>query len=183
MADVVKQKLFTLRVLWMGMMTSSVLFVVVLFIVRGNRGNMSQPNPILPVVLGVIGVGMAVASYLVPRVWYRNILATKKVAIEEEAKPGAFGQYRQEGPTERVFAKPRDAFNQALRLYNTPFILSMALAEAISIDGLVVGMTGHPVAVALPFFLVGTGLIAEKFPSVSFITKQIERAHDAKMPS
>lgn len=184
MAGAVNQKLVTLRILWGAMIASVGMFGVVLFILRGQGGLPSGPPPTAMYgALGVIALGLVGASVIVPRRMFRHALAQQKFELGEQPKEGAFGQYRAESPTERVFAEPREAFDRALTLYQVPLILGCALGEAASLNGFVLGFMGAPFEIAAVFLAVGAAAIAEKHPSIAFVTKQLEAAHDAKMPT
>ena len=183
MSDAVQQKLVTLRILWGAMLGSLAIFVVVLFVVRSQGGASGSPPPAMIAVLGAMALGMATASVIVPRKMFRTALAAQKFELGDQPLPGAFGQYRAESPTERVFAEPRKAFSRALTLYQTPFILGCAFGEAAALDGFILGFLGAPVEIVAVFFAVGAAAIAEKHPSIAFVTKQLEAAYDAKMPA
>lgn len=183
MANAAQQRMTTLRIIWGAMLGSVVMFGVVLFVVRGQGGTGGTPDPILYAMLGIEGLGLAVASVVVPRFMFRKALTSQNIKIKDEPVPGAFGQYREGASTQRVFADPRGAFLRAMTLYNTPFILGCALGEAVALNGFVLGFMGAPLEIAAVFFAVGLLAIGEKHPSIAFVTKQLEAAKDAKMPA
>jgi len=181
MADSVKQKLTTLRILWGAMLGSIGMYLVVLLLVRKQQSSGAAPT-VMIVVLAVISLGLTTASVVLPRHLFRKVVAKQDLPIKEEPLPGAFGQYREGSATQRVFAKPKKAFDRALTLYNTPFVLGCALGEAVAVFGFVLGFLGAPLEIAAVFFAVGAIAIGEKYPSIASITKQLEAAKDAKMP-
>ncbi|MGB5811274.1 MAG: hypothetical protein WBG86_12125 [Polyangiales bacterium] len=63
-------------------------------------------------------------------------------------------------------ARPAGAADAAgAGTYLVRFILSMALAEAVAIYGLVLGLAGAPTRMVLPFFAVAWVLMLIRFPS------------------
>ena len=69
-------------------------------------------------------------------------------------------------------------------VYQTPFILSLALTEAIAIFGLVIAQGRlAPSALALPFFAVAWALFGLRFPRVASVVQPAERLYGARLAS
>jgi hypothetical protein len=66
---------------------------------------------------------------------------------------------------ERVFRDPQAAAAKAAQVYMTPFIVGMALAEAVANFGLVLAFLGGGLRAAVPFFAVTIALQATRYPT------------------
>ena len=53
------------------------------------------------------------------------------------------------------------------------------MAESVSLFGFVLGFLGFDLAVVAPFFVVGAGLQAMRFPTPAAVEGPFERAHGA----
>lgn len=174
-------RLLTPRILWGALLASTVLFLVVLLL---QPHAPSQPMPILPPALGVMALGLAVFSFVLPMQQQRATLQRAKVEVTDAPDPNASGiiPYR-DAPKRRVFADPAAAETAAFVAYQTPLILGCALSEAIATFGFVLGFLGHPPAVFLPFFVLSWILIAVRFPTLARVRGPLERAKGAVFPS
>jgi hypothetical protein len=171
-----------LKILWGALTISIGMFGVVLFVVRQNQAAQGVDNAMLAG-LGVAAVVEAVLSLTMPASMYRQALKNKTFDLKEEAfGDAAAGQNRDAVETHRVFAKPEKALALGILMYQTPFILGMALGEAVAINGLVLGFLGQPITVVVPFFVVSLGLALSRFPSTGGIIKQMQLAVGARMP-
>jgi hypothetical protein len=91
------------------------------------------------------------------------------------------GSFRESAPTVKLIAKPHDTVVAAFARWQPPFLIGMALAEAINLFGFMLGFMGaHPYAYA-PFFALGLGLMVLQFPRLVTLTSAIERVKGAKI--
>ncbi len=127
------------RILWLAMLGTHALYLAILVMGLYERPP-EPPDPIILVALAGAALGTAVASFVVPAVLRKNAGAP-------------------------VAADPDVARRQALSAALTPFILSLALSEAVSVMGLVVGFNGHPAFAWAPFLACGALLVAVRFPT------------------
>nr|MBK7068097.1 hypothetical protein [Deltaproteobacteria bacterium] len=177
--------LMTQRILWFALLTSNVLYVGVLFYLRANRGGQSLPaiDPMLAPAFAVVALGVSASSLLLPRRLYASFASSAPIEIRDGVKEdpmGALQGFRRPAPSERIFADTDAARRAALLRNMTPFIVGMALAEAVSLLGFVLGFLGAGEATFLPFFAVGVALQATRFPTMVAIERAFEAAHGAK---
>jgi hypothetical protein len=162
------KELMVPRILWGAILCSTFLFFVVQFVVR-------QPGPVeapLVIVLAGAAVMTALASIVLPSATYAVALRRLKLDSREEDDPsGMPGVTRR-----RVAANPDEAMRTAIRIFQTPFILGLALSEAISLFGFVLGFLGAPIDWVLPFFVASWLLIWMRFPTRERIFGPAERA-------
>ena len=157
--------------LW-GALTFSNVLLGVLTVVVPSR--MPPPKDLTQVaILGALAVGVAIASFVVPaRMQLQMARQARAEVAEPEPMPGGM-----RGPAR--FAQPEKAARAAMGLALTPFIMSMALSEAVSLLGLVVHMQGAAMTISTPFIVAGTLLAAIRFPTVARMVGPFERAHGA----
>jgi hypothetical protein len=67
-------------------------------------------------------------------------------------------------------------------LYQTTFILKMAMAEAVALFGFVLHFVGFPLAYALPFFVVCWALMIARFPTLEKAIAPLEQATGVHIP-
>lgn len=134
--------LFTPRILWFALLVSQLVYVFILTVSGAVPLPAEPPDPMLPLMFGAAAFGVAVASFVVPAVLTRNLAGTV-------AEGDAHGDPRR----------------KAMSMMFTPFIISLALSEAVSIFGLIVGYLGHPIAAWAPFIASGMLLTAWRFPT------------------
>jgi F0F1-type ATP synthase membrane subunit c/vacuolar-type H+-ATPase subunit K len=127
------------RILWAALLVSQGIYVWVLAFSGAVPPPMEPPDPMLPMVLGAVALSVAVASFVVPMLLLRSASGAS-----------------QHAPSGRQQAHARTF---------TPFIVSLAMSEAVSIFGLVAGYLGHPALVWAPFFAAGFVLTAWRFPT------------------
>jgi hypothetical protein len=165
----------TMRILWVGLTASTVLLVVVAFKVQHE---VQEPlPPLVQAVLVGAAVVVAVTSFVLPARFYGNLPSHVR---SEVAETGRMGGFVSQGAR---FADPDRAAGKAIAVAQTPFILSMALSEAVSLLGFVVAFHGGPITVAGPLFAAGTLLAAIRFPTLARIVGPYERAHGATFPA
>jgi hypothetical protein len=172
-------RLQTMRILWMAMIVSSLLF---LFIITSHLVHDEDPRmpPHLPEMLGALAVGVAIISIVLPARAFDTALRAMDVTLENEMGEPV-GSFRESAPSVKIIAKPHDTVLAALARFQTPLIIGLALAESINLFGFMLGFMGaHPYAYA-PFFALGLGLMAWKYPRLSTITSALERVKGAKL--
>lgn len=165
------------RIMWGAMFASTVMFLVVLLVVKPQQ----TPDNALLLGLGAVALITAALSFAIPRNLHIQALARTKLEISEE--PDESGMPMPGNPrTRRVFANPKQAATRAIMLWQTPFILSLALSESVSIYGFVLGFVGFPLPVVLPFFVVSWLLFAVRFPTESKVLNPLIRVKRAHFP-
>lgn len=174
----------TLRILWFALLTSNVLYVAVLLFLRANRqGPAPVPDPMLAPAFALAALGLAATSVLLPPRLYASAAAATTVATREDIKDDPMGAqqgFRRPAASERIFADASLARSAALGAYMSPFIVGMALAEAVSLLGFVLGFLGGAAVVFLPFFVVGVALQASRFPALPTVERAFEAAQGAR---
>jgi hypothetical protein len=168
--------LSTFRILWGSMLASIGLYAFILG--SGLAQTAAAPQaPHLVYVLGVAALMCAGGSIVVPRIVYQQaVLKNSPLAIVDEPAPDASSaKYRQQAPTRKVFADPAAARQVAMRCFASPFILSIALSEAVALFGLVLGILGFGFPTAGLFFAGGLCLVAARFPTEQRIFEPFQR--------
>ncbi len=153
------------RILWGALLASQVIYVVMLS-VPGllERGAGGVPDPTFLPPLAIAAGGVAIASFVAPMIFRRSALARASVETREIPDPEALQGFRR-AATMREYVDPSAARKHAAALAFVPFVLSLALSEAISIFGFLAGFTGSPVEHWAPFFAAGMTLTAIRFPT------------------
>ncbi|MCA9595508.1 MAG: hypothetical protein KC776_19470 [Myxococcales bacterium] len=170
------------RILWGAIFGSTFVFVFMMLVVHPE--NPGPPPPMLPPMFALVALTTAVMSFVVPRVQYRQAVARVKLdTIEEMADAGSDVLPYRSGPKRRVFAKPDEARRKAFLLFQTPFILSLALSESIALFGFVLGFMGFASWIAYPFFGVSWVLFALRFPTEDKVLRPFEAGTGAYFPS
>ena len=171
-------RLQTVRILWMSLFFSSLIFLLMIssHVVHGEG---SMP-PHMPEMFGALAVGIAIISIVLPARGFDTALRAMDVKLENEVGE-PIGSFRESAPTTKLIAKPHDTVIAAFARYQTPFIVGMALAESICLFGFMLGFMGAPTYAYAPFFALGLGLMAWKFPRLVTITSALERVKGAKI--
>jgi hypothetical protein len=170
--DVFEQVIRVHRVLWAALTASQGLLVVVLFLQREHM----DPSRLVPasnvVMMCLAAAGSAIASFVVPaRALAAGVRARPQEIVRPEPTAGLQLPPR--------FADPMRAARHAAAMETTALILKMALAEAVSLCGFVLGFLGSPPTTFLPFFAVGLVLAVIRFPTVDGLAGRYERASGA----
>ncbi len=161
----------TARILWGALTASTLLLAFVAVRARPPRLSHTMDSTVAYTLAGA-GVLVAITSFVLPARGYAAGVRGRRPEILE---PGADGRAR--------FANPEMAMTLATALYFTPFILSMALSEAVTLLGFVVYFQAGPDVVAWPLFAAGTLLAAVRFPTRARVLGAFERAHGASFPA
>ncbi len=151
-----------MRILWAALLGSLGVYVAVLML--GAPEPAEQAGPEMIVALVASAVFCAVISFLLPRLLLRKALAAQTFETVEVPDPDASVMFRDATPMVRAFADPEAVERKLGALSFAPFIISLALSEAIGAFGLVLGLTGAPVEVVAGFFATSAVLIAIRFP-------------------
>lgn len=172
-----------MRILWGALLASSGIYAAILgFKVVTPPPHVNLP-PMFPMVFAAVAVGIVAMSFVLPKTIYKQTAARMTVRIEEEPVPGVFAAgYREAAPERKVFADAEEAWRKAAACYMTPLILGLALSEATSLLGFVLGFLGFPATVWAPFMVVGSALIAIRFPTEARVTEAFEAARGASFP-
>lgn len=163
----------TVLILWGALLSTT--FVYVGLLVSGAVTSSEAGDPMLPYVLAVAGVGVLAASVLVPRMLFGKSMQLWKPATDEVPDPNASVMFRDHTPKIRVFADPTKAEREVLQRFFTPFILGMALSEALAIFGFLLGMMQFAPLVWAPFFVVAWVSMLARFPSKARLLARVER--------
>ena len=164
----------TLRILWAAMMGSVTIFAVLCFVLPEPAG--AHPQSVMLVVLGVAAVGSGVASFLLPANQLKVGLANLQQEVEERPATGDdASMFGGQPATQKVFKHPKKAFKKALMRYQTGFILSVALSEAVALFGFVLSRVGFSPVEFLPFFVAGLVLVAIRMPNEERIIAMFEK--------
>ena len=162
--------LVTARVVWAGIIASVGVFFVVLHV---SEHPTEPQTPAMFPLFAIAALSAAVASFLVPPRIHAEMARAQGIETREEPNsvtPGAATG------TRRAFAQPDKARAAAWRLFNSSFILSLALSEAVALFGFAVGFTGFGEERALPFFAVALVLLALRFPRGGAAEKMLEKS-------
>ena len=174
-----RARLNTQRILFFALSSSNAVFAALCFVAPPHA------PPESPVMLfALIGVSVMVlgVSFVLPSQFEQRGLAALEAAITERAGadmnvPSALAKHS----VTRVFAEPKRAFTAALDRTLTPFILRMALREAVGIYGLVLVFLGYPPGVGLGFIGVSAAAQLLAMPSPARIADALERAKGASL--
>jgi hypothetical protein len=166
------------RILWAALFASTATFIVVLFLVPVAD---EPAPPILLPIFAALAISLAVISVLFPRYAHRLALLRGEFPVEEVDDPDAIGMFRASAPKKRIFAEPERTRERAFFCYQTPFILGMALSEAIAMFGFVLGFLGFPLPHVLPFWAVAWILFAWRFPTERKVFEPLETSYKAKL--
>ncbi|MDC3952395.1 hypothetical protein [Polyangium jinanense] len=176
-------RLSVLRILWFAMLLATMLYAGIAF--SGIFKPKGAPlDPMMPLVFGLLSIVLTIVSFALPRTIYTSAARNVEVETREEALPDAFSaRYREAIGKRTVFADPQAATAKAYSVFMTPFILSLALSEAIALFGMVLAALGFEKMVAAPFFAAGAVLIAVRFPSERKILGAFVAARGVSFPS
>jgi hypothetical protein len=175
--------LTTLRILWFALFVSTFLYMGIAYGVLAKKAPVPQV-PIMPPIFGALSLAVAGMSFLLPKITYSQAAKNAHVKIDEEVTTNsAFpDRYRDAVPRQRVFAEPSEALSKAFACFMSPFILSLALSEAVALFGFVLAQLGFEMMITLPFFVAGAALIAVRFPRQETVVAMFENVQGAVFP-
>lgn len=178
-----QSQILVLRILWFALLLAAFLYVGIGYGVLAKNPHPPQV-PIMPMALGGLSVIVAIMSLVMPIFIYRQTVKRMDVKTTQEVAPNVFpDRYREAMPKQTVFADPEAAMKQAYASFMTPFILSLALSEAIATFGLVLVQLGFETVQSAPFFVTGILLIVLRFPRHAQVQGVFERACGAVFPA
>lgn len=151
--------LTTPRIIWAALLGSQGIYVALLV------GGLLQPppeppEPIMLTVISAVAMVVAAISIVLPRVMHAQ--GARALVHKEPALPDHGRQA---------------ALRRALQLGFAPWILSIALSEAVAIFGLVLGAIGFPLLSCAPFFAAGILLTLIRFPTAGRFLQPLEDAY------
>lgn len=181
------QMLMTPRVLWGALLVSNVIYggLVVSGILHVPTPEPDDVDPTFALAFAVAALGTLATSFLLPAKFLGDALARQRgeLRFEEREDASAPTLFRDESKRVRFVAEPAVARAHLASLFFTPFVLSLALSESVSIFGLAGYVAGFfPMVVALTFIGVGALFIALRFPTVARLVTASERAWEARWP-
>jgi F0F1-type ATP synthase membrane subunit c/vacuolar-type H+-ATPase subunit K len=170
----------TLRILWGAQLAVPPMFLVVLVIQQRAGTLPTDPPFVMLPAFAAVGVALLIASFVVPRILHRSAVRQARLKVEDvpDDEPQLF---RTAPKTIRLFADPETARIRGAQLTFVPFILGVAMAEAVACFGLVLGMIGFRLVEVAPFFLLGFVVIASRFPSEARMMRALEAAAGARL--
>jgi hypothetical protein len=175
--------LYTLRIVWFALLASTFMYLGLAVAVLAKTAQKPQVDVML-FALPVVALLVTIMSFVLPPFLYRQAANAGDLEIKGEVVPNAYpDRYREAVPKRQVFADPEAAMSKAYASFMTPFILSLALSEAVAIFGLVIVMMGFGVSMGVPYFLFGATLIAVRFPSHSKVLAMFEKVRGAFFPT
>ena len=168
------------RILWGALFVTTVIYLGVLqFMARFGEIPAAPVEPLMPLAFGVVGLVVAAVSVLLPRHMYRQALQELQLEVVTQVdERGGAVLFRDAAPTIRVFKDPAAVVRSVMPRFFTPFILGMALAEAVALFGFTLAMMGLPLLHALPFWAVAWALMIVHFPAVRRILGPLESLYD-----
>jgi hypothetical protein len=175
------EKLRVTRILWAAFLMSQLMFPVVAFVMP------RPPTPAEPIVVGALGmlaVGLAVMSFVVPSRLRTLGLRRLNLEVSESVAADADrfgGFYRDAAAKQRAFVAPTEALARAYPTFQTSFIFSVALSEAVTMFGLPLAAMGFSPTWFVPFFVVGALLVAIRYPSAAALRQSLERVYSASL--
>lgn len=169
----------TPRILWLALLMSIPMYVVVGFLAAPKDLTI---EPTMSIVLMVVALSEAVASFLLPAHIRRRGYLGAKLPVEEVPDPNAETMFRDSPPMIRQFAESEAALKRLNTLAWTPFIIELAMSEAVAVFGLVMMFLGAEPLMWVPFMALGAILMLVRFPTEPRFVRGLERIYDARMP-
>ena len=170
-------KLTVMRTIWGALLSGTVMFLVVGYVVISERHEVPAPEPLLLPVLAVTAVSLALGSVLLPPFLLRQAFAALKLVTTDAPSPGP-STARRRG---KRFVDPQSIRSRLVLVAQPSFIIGMALAEAVAVHGFVLWFVGFEFAFIIPFFVVCWGLMLSKFPRPGAFEHTLEGVYDADL--
>lgn len=165
---------FTMLVLWGALLTSTFIYLFLVFYVDFDTQD-GPRDPMLAPILAMVACIDAGLSLWLPRRFFRVGLSNAEIETREVPDPDASVMFRDQTPMIRVFADRDQARRRIASLTMTPFILGMAMAEAVAVFGFLLGIMGYdPMIWTIPFFVIAWALMLYRLPLESRILARAE---------
>jgi hypothetical protein len=149
----IRQQTFTMTILWGALLASLVAYLVVAYVVvAAATGETTQGSSALAGEISAMALGAALASIIVPH----QMLSDARLR-----------EVMKDGGEQRLLALPGRYF--------APWIVGMALAEAVAVFGLVLTLLTHDVRAMLPFVGAAALLMVLKRPNLRAFVARAER--------
>ncbi len=172
---------FIMTILWAALIASVGIHVLAAYLATQGQPAVAIAEPVW-VVMSLCAAGAAVASLLVPR-WspsnerilrvMRKDIDLRELATNPQSR--ILDESRLEGL--RSLSEHEQRLVGLTRMYFTPFILGMALSEAVAIFGLVLAILGRSPENMLPFAAAAILLMVTKYPNFNSLFERAERVH------
>ena len=169
------QALTTMRIMWASLMFSVCIMLVVVFIVPHEP--VSAPAFYVPL-FAAVALWCALLSFVLPKRMYVQGAKNQEIPLSPSQSFGGMpgGMFQDAGPARKLPAHPDEARRHATVLFQTQFILSLALSEAVALFGFMLGHLGFSPVQFVPFFVVSLALMALRFPTEERIVAMFEAA-------
>ncbi|UJR86979.1 Hypothetical protein I5071_90800 [Sandaracinus amylolyticus] len=167
--------------MWFAMLCSQLVYVALLAIPLVEV-QPTAPDDTTLALLICLAIGCAIASFLVPPFLLRSAIERHRFELREVPDPTAPVGFRGVVPTIREYTDPSAVRRQVSAIAFAPFIVSMALAEAVSAIGLVSAFLGQPAHVWGAFIATGMVLTAIRLPTDATFIGPIERHTGVPVP-
>jgi hypothetical protein len=157
-------------ILWGALFSSTFMLLAVVFVAAPPP---AEPlDPMLVPILGAVAVGEAIMSFVLPAQLLRNGLQRLSIPTREIQDPTALPGL---GKTLRVPIDSAAAVRALMTVTMTPFILALALSEAVALTGFSLGFMGAPKEQCLPFFIASWVLLLLRFPRPKALIEHASR--------
>lgn len=171
----------TPRILWAALLFSQVLY----FGLLAAPGLLERPTtpaePALFWPIALVAVVVAVTSWVLPAVFWRNAFRGSAPLDTQPLEGGAQSAAYRAEMSARGFVDPQKALTLALQRGFTPFILGVALNESVALFGFVLGFLGHSLLTVLPFFLTAWLMMLPRFPTERMFLRPLARAQGVEI--
>ena len=178
-ANMAQNQLMVIRILWVGLFVSTLLFLISGYVTVSSREDIPSPDPLLLPVLAFVSVGIAGASLLFPRRLLAQSFRAAKYEVADRPKEELM--FKDIPGRPRRFVNPEAVRKSLPPKVQTPFILSMALAEAVALNGFVLWFLGFPLSQTIGFFVVCWILMIAQFPNPARYVQALEKVYDADL--
>ena len=170
--------LMTPRILWAALVMSTGIYVVIPnFMQRPEE----LPQRMMLIIFAMLAVSVGVASFILPRHIFRMALERLRLEVVEDQDRSEERGFRDKPSAQRRFADPAQVRKRLMTIWFTPFILSLAMAEAIAIFGLVLLFLGASYIEGIPYFVACWVLFAIRVPREATIIAAAEKVYQAKL--
>lgn len=175
-----------MQILWGALIATPGLYVGVLLVTHKVDAAAPGPDAVLVISLSVCALIVAALSVVLPGAMTRRGAALSKPATRDDQTYTDQGDHgfreAAKATTTRVLADPAAAEKAAFRTAFAPFIVGMALAEAIANFGFVLAFLGGGLRLAAPFLAASVALQALRFPTRAGVLARYEEAVGARLP-